>query len=237
MQRIKIVAVLFLLVIVVAVGGRPVVTNAEDQPTAYGPQPAATDPYAGIADARVLPLLKHLPYDHGGWNVPAIDGRLLYDLIVANGYKRGLEIGTSNGYSTLWLGLAFRETGGQIVTIEIDTARAQEAQDNFRKAGLDDVIELQIADAFKAVPALEGEFDFVFLDAWKPDYPAFLVLLRDRLSVGGALTAHNVSSHGREMSEFLETIENDPGLETTIDRASAAGVSISIVREKKGAFQ
>ncbi len=190
-----------------------------------------SDIFGGIDDERVLPMLKHLPYRHGGMNIPPRDGRLLYNLIVERGYKRGLEIGTSNGYSTLWLGLAFRRTGGEVITLEIEPLSAKEAQENFRKAGLDDVIDARIADAFEEIPKIEGKFDFIFIDAWKPDYIEFLQMLRDRMETGGAITAHNVISQDHHMSDFLDAIENDPGLETTIFETSRAGVSVSIVRK------
>lgn len=185
------------------------------------------DPYQGITDEMVLPMLKHLPYRHGGMNVPAIDGRVLYDIIKEHGYKRGLEIGTSNGYSALWLGLAFKETGGKLITIEIEPQRAREARDNFKHAGLDGVIESRVNDALKEIPNLEGEFDFVFIDAWKPDYKRYLELVLPKLKPGGVITAHNVTSQGGSMRGFLEEINTNPHLETTIDRSSRAGVSIS----------
>jgi predicted O-methyltransferase YrrM len=196
------------------------------------PEPADTlaGPFTGIDDPRVLPMLEHLPHEHGGMNVPALDGRLLYDLVVERGYRRGLEIGTSNGYSTLWLGLAFRETGGRVITIEYEPKRAVEARENFSNAGLGPVIDLRVADAFEEIPRIEGEFDFVFLDAWKPDYLAFWKLVKDRVSPGGVFTAHNVIAHENHMRDFLDAIRSDPKFETTINEASDAGVSISTRR-------
>jgi len=188
--------------------------------------------FEGITDEKVLPMLRHLPYRHGGMNVPASDGRLLYDLILGNGYKRGLEIGTSNGYSTLWLGLAFKQTGGNVITIEIEPSRAREAQENFMHAGLEQTIDSRINDALKEIPTLQGEFDFVFIDAWKPDYIKYLDLVLPKMKVGGVITAHNVSSDGNSMREFLKTIQNDPHLETTVDRAGRAGLSISYVKKQ-----
>lgn len=189
------------------------------------------NPYQGITDEKVLPMLKHLPHVYGGMNVPALDGRLLYDIVIDKGYIRGLEIGTSNGYSTLWLGLAFRETGGEVVTIEIDDRRGKEAQENFRKAGLDHVIDARINDAFKEIPEIEGDFDFIFLDAWKPDYYKYYKLLYPRLKEGGTLAAHNVRSQEYEMRDFLDAVQNNPDMETVINRDSFAGVLVSVKRK------
>ncbi len=188
------------------------------------------DPFKGIENSKVL-LLRHLPRRYGGMNVPASDGRLLYDLIIEKGYKRGLEIGTSNGYSGLWLGLAFQQTGGTLITIEIEKKRAEEARENFNNAGLDKVIDSRINDAFSEIPEIEGDFDFVFIDAWKPDYIDFFKLLRSRIKPGGAITAHNVSDLGSQMQDFLNAIREDSGLETKIIKSSNSGVSISIVKK------
>ena len=191
------------------------------------------DVFEGIKDAKVLPMLmmKDLTYAHGEMNIPCRDGRFLYDLILKSGYRRGLEIGTFNGYSTLWLGLAFRKTGGRVVTIEYDRASGEEARRNFEKAGLEDVIDSRINDAFEEIPKIEGEFDFVFIDANKEDYIRFLDLLKDRVRPGGAIVAHNVTNYARDMKEFLEAIQNDPGLETTFHEISAEGFSLSIKRK------
>ena len=189
------------------------------------------DPFKGIESSNILPMLKHLPRKYGGMNVPASDGRLLYDLIIKNGYRRGLEIGTSNGYSGLWIGLALQKTGGTLITIEIDKNRAEEARENFKNAGLDKVIDSRINNAFREIPEIEGDFDFIFIDAWKPDYNKFLNLLKTRVKPGGAITAHNVISAGRQMQDFLNAIKNDPGLETEIINSSPSGVSISIVKK------
>jgi caffeoyl-CoA O-methyltransferase len=188
------------------------------------------DPFLGITDEKVLPMLKHLPYRHGVMNVPAVDGRLLYDIILDKAYKKGLEIGTSNGYSALWLGLAFKQTGGSLITLEIEPQRAREAQENFEYAGLDDIIDSRITDALKEIPALEGKFDFVFIDAWKPDYIKYLELILPKMKPGGVITAHNVTSQGSSMRDFLDEIHQNPKLTTTIDHSSRAGVSISYVK-------
>ncbi len=197
------------------------------------PDPAEQFPgvFSGITDEKVLPMLKDLPSVHGGMNVPAADGRFLYDLIIEKGYRRGLEIGTSNGYSTLWMGLAFRQTGGSIITIEYEKIRGLEAKENFEKGGLENIIDLRINDAFEEIPLIEGEFDFIFLDAWKPDYIRFLELVRDRVVAGGAIVAHNVIAQERSMRDFLEAIENDPGLDTTYIEVSGEGISLSIVKK------
>lgn len=189
--------------------------------------------FAGLDESLVLPLLKDFPSVHEDMNVPARDGRFLHDLIVRKGYKRGLEIGSFTGYSAVWMGLAFRKTGGRLVTIEYDAASGRQAQANILRAGLEPVVDARIADAFEEIPKIEGEFDFVFIDAWKPDYVRFLSLVRNRIARGGAIVGHNVTNYARDMEGYLSAIRNDPGLETTFHELSAEGMSVSIVRAPK----
>jgi predicted O-methyltransferase YrrM len=204
-----------------------------DQAQFSEPDPGVVfaDAFEEIQDPAVLPMLEYLPFVHGGMNVPIRDGRFLYDLITENGYTRGLEIGTSNGYSALWLGLGFRATGGKLITLEIDSLSGLEARRNFKKAGLEEVVDCRISDAFEEISRIEGTFDFVFIDAWKPDYVEFLRLVRDRMEPGGTIAAHNVTSQVQDMDEFLSAIRSDPGLETTFHTPSSEGISLSVVRE------
>ncbi len=188
------------------------------------------DAFAGLDDSAIVPLLKDFPSVHEDMNVPCRDGRFLHDLVIRNGYKRGLEIGSFTGYSALWLGLAFKATGGRLVTIEYEAASGEEARKNIRRAGLETVVDGRIADAFDEIPKIEGEFDFVFIDAWKPDYLRFLKLIRDRVVAGGVIVGHNVTNYAEDMQDYLAAIKTDPSLETTFNGTSAEGMSLSLVR-------
>jgi caffeoyl-CoA O-methyltransferase len=181
--------------------------------------------FMGIDDEKVLPMLKYLPWTYGGMNIPAGDGRFLYDYIIEKGYTRGLEIGTSNGYSGLWIGLALKKNGGKLVTIEIDPRAASEARRNFRNAGLDDVIEVITGDALKEIPKVPGKFDFVFIDAYKPQYLDYLKLVRHRVKYDGSITARNITDSGTEMANFVEVITKDHGLETEMFRRHNMSIS------------
>jgi len=103
-------------------------------------------------------------------NVPAADGKLLYDIIIENKYKHALEIGTSTGHSTIWIAWALSKTGGKLITVEVNERRYREALKNFEEAGLSEYIDARLADAHKLVPELKGPFDFVFCDADKGWY-------------------------------------------------------------------
>jgi len=155
------------------------------------------------------------------------DGRFLRLMIVSSGAKRALEIGGANGYSAIWIGLGLRETGGRLTSIEFDPQRAKIASDNIRKAGLSDIVTMVSGDAFAAIPKIEGEFDFVFLDAWKRDYKRFLDMVMPRMRPHGLFLAHNVVNKQAEMRDFLTAIRSDPRLLTTIVKPSDEGMSIS----------
>jgi predicted O-methyltransferase YrrM len=189
--------------------------------------------FEGLPDSKVLPLLKDFPSEHEDMNIPCRDGRFLYDLILRKGYKRGLEIGSFTGYSALWMGWAFTKTGGKLIGIEIDSGPGEKARRNILTAGLDDIVDIRIADAFQEIPQIKGEFDFVFIDAWKPDYAKFLSLVRDRVVTGGAIIGHNVTNYAEDMQDYLAAIRKDPGLETTFEELSAEGMSVSLVRAPK----
>ena len=185
-----------------------------------------------LDDAALRAYLDEMHGQSGMMNVPRADGEFLHDFILEHNYKRVLEVGTSNGYSSLWMGMALRRTGGKLLTLEIDAGRAAQARENFRKTGLNQVIELREGDALKLIPTLEGPFDLVFIDAWKEDYLRYFEMVFPKVRPGGAIVAHNVVSHGRDMQDFLQAVQNHPELETRIDRRSSAGLSISLKRPR-----
>ena len=156
------------------------------------------------------------------------DGRFLRVMIATSGAKHALEIGGAYGYSAIWIGLALRETGGRLTTIEYDAARAKLAAEHVRAAGLGDIVTVIAGDAFAEIPKLPGAFDFVFLDAWKRDYKRFLDLILPRLAPRGLFLAHNVVNKRTEMRDFLDAVKSDSRLFTTIVSPSSEGMSVSV---------
>jgi len=165
--------------------------------------------------------------DKGQLAVSEEDGRFLRLLIGSTGRKRALEIGGASGYSAIWMAQGLRASGGKLVTIEYDPARAKELADNIRRAGMSDVVQVVAGDAFVEIPKLTGTFDFVFLDAWKRDYKKFFDLVYPRLDRGGLFTAHNVVNKRSEMGDFLDVIQRNPAIWTTIVAPSGEGMSLS----------
>jgi predicted O-methyltransferase YrrM len=156
------------------------------------------------------------------------DGRFLRVMVAANGAKNALEIGGANGYSAIWIGLGLRQTGGRLTTIEYDPARAKTLADNIRRAGLSDIVTVVAGDAFKEIPRVAGEFDFVFLDAWKRDYKRFFDIVLPRLKPRGLFLAHNVVNKRSEMPDFLDAVQKNPNVMTSIVMPSGEGISVTV---------
>lgn len=186
-------------------------------------------------DRKVQAFLEEKKHSWYNMNVPAIDGQLLYDIIVENGYTRALEIGTSTGHSAIWMAWALSKTGGKLLTIEIDEGRYREAMQNFREAGLSEYIDARLADAHRLVKELEGPFDFVFSDADKNWYKNYFIDIEPKLIVGGCFTAHNVSQrrsrYAYGQGEFLEYVQGLDNYETTVNTVGS-GVSVSYKKSK-----
>lgn len=158
------------------------------------------------------------------------DGRFLRVLIGASKAKHALEIGGASGYSAIWIGMGLRDTGGRLTTIEYDPVRAKELAANVKRAGLADIVTVVSGDAFEKLPAIDGTFDIIFLDAWKKDYKKFFDVMLPRLNQGGLFVAHNVVNKRSEMGDFLDAIWKNPSLWTTIVSPSSEGMSISVKR-------
>jgi caffeoyl-CoA O-methyltransferase len=199
-------------------------------------------------DTRIRQVIDSHRESWGGMNVPEVDGQALYDIVLQHEYKNALEIGTSNGYSGMWIAWALSKTGGRLVTIEIDQRRHDEAVAYFRQAGLGKYIDARLGDAHELVPALPGSFDFVFCDADKNWYENYLKAVLPKLTVGGCFAAHNVSevfypgSGGRTRGGysrggtggFLEFARSFSNLDTKVlDLRGSAGLSVSYKKLEK----
>ena len=194
-----------------------------------GASSAAVAP--GQVPAAIAPILEDIK--RGDTNQLAVspeDGQFLRMLVASTGRKRALEIGAAQGYSAIWIGMGLRDTGGRLVTIEYDPVRAKELAANIQRSGLSDVVQVMSGDAFQQIPKVAGTFDFVFLDAWKKDYKRFLDLVFPRLDKGGLFLAHNVVNKRSEMGDFLDAIQKNPALWTTIVSPSGEGMSVSLKR-------
>ena len=158
------------------------------------------------------------------------DAMFLRIMVAARGAKRGLEVGTERGYGAINMGIAFERNGGQIFTLEIDPKAAQAARDNVEKMGLQKTVTVITGDALKELPKLEGEFDFMFIDALKSDYLKYLQAVEAKLKPGAVIVADNAIQSARAMKDFLDYLRTSPNYETVIVRASQEkndGLSVS----------
>ncbi len=194
-------------------------------------------------DEKVRSFLDSHMYSWRDMNVPEADGRILYDLIIENKYKKALEIGTSTGHSAIWMAWALSKTGGKLITIEIDEGRFREAVANFQEAGLSEYIDARLADAHQLVDELNGPFDFVFIDADKGWYTNYAKSLIPKLEAGGCMTAHNVyqtRSGGRRGfrrggmggGDYYEFMVSQSGFETFIHPEGRGGLAVSYKKSK-----
>ncbi len=177
---------------------------------------------AGRAHDEGLPRLERFR------NLEPPTAELLGILIRAAGARRILELGTSNGYSTIWLADAAEATGGAVVTVDVDAARSELARANLAQAGVEDRVKLRVADAGEMLAAsLDGEWEFVFVDSERPAYVGYLPDLIRTLAPGGVIAVDNVLSHEDELVEFTTAIERLPLLTQTVV-AVGAGLRIAV---------
>jgi predicted O-methyltransferase YrrM len=150
-------------------------------------------------------------------NITRATGEFLAVLVRATAARNVLEIGTSNGYSTLWLAEAVATTGGHVTTLEHSAAKVALAQANFQRAGPADRITVVHADAARVIAeAQDAAWDLIFLDADRARYPAWWPQLKRILRPGGLLVADNATSHPEEMAPFLALVRGDPQFTTCL---------------------
>lgn len=143
-------------------------------------------------------------------NITRDTGELLAVLVQARSARRILEIGTSNGYSTLWLARAVQALRGSVLTVEKAQDKFDMAQANFARAGVQDVIEQRLADAGQVLQdSQDGAYDFIFLDSARGQYGAWWPQLDRALAGGGVLVVDNATSHYAEMADFIDSIRKD----------------------------
>jgi predicted O-methyltransferase YrrM len=143
-------------------------------------------------------------------NVEPNTAQVLAVLVRAARARRILEIGTSNGYSTLWLADAARSIGGHLVSVDIDPGRSALAAQNLDRAGLRELVELRIEDAAVSLrESSDGGWDMIFLDAERPAYAGYWPDLVRVLGPGGLLAVDNVLSHAGEVEDLRLLIRSD----------------------------
>lgn len=168
-------------------------------------------------------------------NSTPADAMTLRILVQASRATRGVEVGTFTGYGAIQMGIAFERNGGHLTSVEIDGDTARKARENIAAVGLEEVVKVIEGDALKVLPDLPGEYDFIFIDAHKPDYLKYFRALEPKLKSGALVVADNVIQSKSAMSDYLAFMENSPAWESVVIRASdekGDGMMISVKRFK-----
>ncbi len=155
-----------------------------------------------------------------GMNTTPGDAMLLRILIEAKGAKRGIEVGSATGFGAMNMGIGFERNGGHLITIDIDPEMVQTCRANVAKIGLEKTVTVVEGDALAVLPKLDGEFDFLFIDAAKSDYLKYFEAIRAKLKPGSVIVADNVIRSAEAMRDFLDFMEESPDYEIVIIRAS-----------------
>lgn len=169
-------------------------------------------------------------FNRTGLSTTPGDAMLLRILAESRNAQRGVEVGSESGYGAINMGIAFERTGGHLFTLEIDPELVKECRKNIDGMGLEKTVTCIEGDALKTLAELEGEFDFVFIDAVKKDYFKYFKLLEPKLKTGAVIVADNVIQSAEAMKDYLDYVQTSPDYETVIIRASdekADGMSIS----------
>jgi predicted O-methyltransferase YrrM len=185
-------------------------------------------PLAGSADEkRVLAVLEDVYRNHRYLSVPEEDGRVLRILAESIGAKHVVEVGTSTGYSGLWILLALMRTGGRLTTYEIDRGRHELARENFERAGLLKQATLMLGNAHAEITKLKDPLDLVFIDADKEVYPDYLNKLAPLVRPGGLIVAHNMASPPPD-PRYVEAVTTNPAYDTVFLNMHSAGVGVTL---------
>jgi len=180
------------------------------------------------AEKKILAVLDDMDKKgRGMMSVPRDDGRYLRLLAESIAAKNVVEIGTSHGYSAIWLCLALRTVGGRLTTFEIDADRARLARENFKRAGVEDIVTLIEGDAHQEVTKLKDPIDLLFLDADKPGYIDYLEKLLPLVRPGGLIVAHNMSARQAD-PRYVKAITTNPKLETLFVNLGASGIGVTL---------
>jgi len=158
------------------------------------------------------------------------DAMMLRILVESARAKRGVEVGSAHGFGAINMGIGFERNGGHLYTLEIDPRMVKECRENLQKVGLENTVTCIEGDALKTLTQLDGEFDFVFIDARKEDYFRYFKLLEPKLKPGAVIVADNVIVSANAMKDFLDYIQESPSYDTVIIRASMEkkdGMSVS----------
>jgi predicted O-methyltransferase YrrM len=169
-----------------------------------------------MIDARVMQTIEQMERfqqdRNDSWNIPREQGLLLHQVALAAGCRRLVEVGTSYGYSGLFLAAAARDTGGVLDTFDRDPDKHAAAREFFTAAGLEGVVRLRAGDALEKLAELDDGIDFAFLDATKVETDEYWRVVEPKLAARWVLAVDNTTSHAAQLGPFVEMLRGRPDL-------------------------
>ena len=169
-------------------------------------------------DSKTLEIIEKLEKtSEEFWNVSHQTGNFINMLIKLAGIRNVLEIGTSNGYSGLWIAEALKTTNGHLTTIEFWEKRQCLAKEYFEYCGLSDVVTFKTGQAYDIITnEINEKFDLVFIDANKQEYIKFFEAVHPLLKKGGVILADNIISHAKKVQPFVDAVSSHNEYQTQI---------------------
>jgi|WetSurMetagenome_2_1015567.scaffolds.fasta_scaffold369453_1 caffeoyl-CoA O-methyltransferase len=163
-------------------------------------------------DARVANVIRRaeefIAQKDDALAIPRAAGEFVHALLLASNAKRCLEIGTSYGYSGLWIAAAMKANDGHLVTIDREQRKSDVAAAHFADAGLGHVVRLETGVALDALGRVDGPFDFVLVDADKENCINYVQRVEAKLNPRAIVLTDNTLTHGEQLAPFLGWIRN-----------------------------
>jgi predicted O-methyltransferase YrrM len=144
------------------------------------------------------------------WQIPRVEGDLLYHIALSMRAKTIVEVGTSYGFSGLNWARALKQTGGQLHTIDRDPKKFESSRQTFTRAGVDQIVQNYLGDAMQILSSMNSPIDIAFIDADKPATRAYFDLLWPLIRAGGCIITDNAATHRKELAEFISHVRALP---------------------------
>lgn len=172
------------------------------------------------------------------WNICSEVGSFINMLIKTGNYKNILEVGTSNGYSAIWIALALQQTGGHLATIEYYEERRSLAKNNLQECNLldkatliqgraNEVLETIDSSVFNIKNTGEPFVDFAFIDASKPEYLQYFNHINSKVKIGGMIVADNIISHEAKVQNYVDAVNANENYQS-VKLNLGAGMLVSL---------
>jgi predicted O-methyltransferase YrrM len=142
------------------------------------------------------------------WQIPRVEGDLLYHIALSTRAKTIVEVGTSYGFSGLFWAKALQQTGGQLHTIDRDPKKYTSSRETFARAGVEGIVNSYLGEAQQILANMSGPIDIGFIDADKPSTRAYFDLLWPKIRVGGCVITDNAATHRKELAGFISHVRS-----------------------------